>query len=93
MADGRKNNGGHKTAGRKKKADEIRMIERMDATLAPTEVWEALAKKVRDLDVMAIKTWLSYRYGQPKQSVDHTSGGETIKAPPVNWIDTDESAK
>ena len=69
MADGRRNNGGHKTAGRKKKADEISMLERMDATLAPDEVWQALADKVLSKDTQAIKCWLGYRYGQPKQSV------------------------
>lgn len=87
MADGRKNNGGHKTAGRKPKADEIKMIERMDATLAPKEAWEALADKVKEGDTQAIKTWLAYRYGQPKQSVDHTTNGNEIKLPPLNFLD------
>ena len=67
MADGRKNNKGHKGSGRKPKADEIAMIEKMDATLAPTEAWKNLALLVKDKDVQAIKTWLQYRYGMPKQ--------------------------
>lgn len=68
--DKRKNNGGHSTkgkAGRKPKADEIAMIEKMDATVAPIEVWQKLASKVKEEDVQAIKTWLQYRYGMPKQ--------------------------
>ena len=70
MADGRKNNGGPRpNSGRPKKADEITMIQRMDATLAPDEVWQALADKVLKKDTQAIKCWLGYRYGQPKQSV------------------------
>lgn len=76
MADGRKNNGGHKTAGRKPKADEIAMIDKMDATLAPFEVWEKLADKVKEQDVNAIKCWLSYRYGKPKETKDITINAE-----------------
>jgi len=87
MPDGRKNNGGHKTAGRKPKADEIKMIERMDAILVPDSAWKALADKVKEGDTQAIKTWLAYRYGQPKQSVDHTTNGKEIKAPPISWTD------
>jgi hypothetical protein len=73
MADGRKNNGGNPTnGGRKPKADEIKLIEQMDAVLVPSELWEALAVKVKDKDVNAIKTWLSYRYGMPKQQIENT---------------------
>ena len=70
MADGRKTNGGHKTAGRKSKVDEIKLIEAMDAVLVPNHVWIALAKKVEEGDGQCIKTWLSYRYGMPKQLID-----------------------
>ena len=48
----------------------------MDAVLAPKKAWEALAKRVNDGDTQAIKVWLAYRYGKPKQSVDLTSQGE-----------------
>ena len=71
MADGRKTNGGHKTnGGRKSKVDEIKLIEAMDAVLVPNHVWKALAKKVEEGDGQCIKTWLSYRYGMPKQLID-----------------------
>lgn len=71
MEDNRKLNGGaRKGAGRKPKADEISIIESMDAVLIPQEVWEKLADKVKENDVQAIKTWLSYRYGMPKQTID-----------------------
>lgn len=66
-------------SGRKPKADEIKLIESMDAVLAPQDVWVRLSKLVKDNDIQAIKTWLSYRYGQPKQMVDVTSGGEKIQ--------------
>ena len=71
--DGRKNNGGNKNAGRKPKIDEIKLIESMDAVLLPKEAWQALANKVKEEDVQAVKTWLSYRYGMPKQIVEQTN--------------------
>jgi len=71
MTDGRKNNGGAREgAGRKPKADEIKIIESMDAVKAPQEVWEALAKLVEDGNERAVRTWLHYRYGKPKDRID-----------------------
>ena len=83
MADGRKNNGGHKTAGRKPKADEIKLIKQMDAVAVPSSIWKALHNKVIEGDTQAIKTWLQYRYGMPKQQTDITSNGETISPPSI----------
>ena len=72
--DKRKNNGGHPTnGGRKPKIDEIKLIETMDAVLAPVSAWTALSLKVEEGDVQAIKTWLGYRYGLPKQIVEQTN--------------------
>ena len=36
-------------------------------------------------DTAALKLWLSYRFGLPKQQIDITSNGENI-APPIQWI-------
>jgi hypothetical protein len=71
--DKRKNNGGHSNGGRKPKADEIKLIEQMDAVLVPKSVWKALAIKVESGDGQCIKTWLSYRYGMPKQQIEQTN--------------------
>jgi hypothetical protein len=76
--DGRKFNGGHPNSGRKPKADEITMIQLMDATKAPAEVWVKLAELVGKGDSQAIKTWLSYRYGQPKQQIDVSTDSASI---------------
>lgn len=65
-------------AGRKPKADEIKLIEQMDAIAIPEKIWKALFDKVKDGDTQATKTWLQYRYGMPKQVIDqnntHTIG-------------------
>jgi extradiol dioxygenase family protein len=74
MADDRRENGGARPgAGRKPKADEIKLIEQMDAVMLPVEAWQALAAKVESGDVQAQKTWLSYRYGMPKQMIEQTT--------------------
>lgn len=69
--DDRQHGGRREGAGRKPKVDEIALIEKMDAILAPDEVWKALAKLVKAEDHNATKTWLSYRYGMPKQLIEH----------------------
>jgi hypothetical protein len=87
--DGRANNGGHSTkgqAGRPSKADEIKIIESMDAVAVPEKAWKALWAKCEGGDTQAIKTWLNYRFGMPKQSLDYTTGGEKI-LPKIIWED------
>lgn len=72
--DKRKNNGGARTnSGRLKKDELISLIDTMDAILVPEEVWSALALRIEQKDVNAIKTWLQYRYGMPKQVIDQTT--------------------
>jgi len=78
--DGRVNNRGTigNKGGRPPKADEIKVIEAMDAVMIPEEAWKNLAKLVQDGDVQAIKTWLAYRYGQPKKtSTTKTMGADS----------------
>lgn len=65
--------GKREKAGRKPKADEIKIAEQMDAVMAPDLVWIALSEKVEVGDVQAIKTWLGYRFGMPKQIVEQTN--------------------
>ena len=57
----------------------------MDALAVPNEIWNALLYKCQQGDTNAIKLWLSYRFGLPKQQIDVTSNGEKI-APPIQWI-------
>ena len=57
----------------------------MDAIAVPNEIWKALLYKCKEGDTAALKLWLSYRFGMPKQQIDITSNGEKI-APPIQWI-------
>ena len=73
MEEKKQRGGARPNSGRLKKDELISLIESMDATLVPEEVWKALSDKVKDKDVNAIKTWLSYRYGMPKQTVENNT--------------------
>jgi hypothetical protein len=57
----------------------------MDAICVPEKIWEALLMKCAQGDTNALKLWLSYRFGMPKQQIDVTSNGDKI-APPIQWI-------
>ena len=66
--DGRKNNGGHKNAGRKSKAEEIQMIERL-SPLEP-KVFKALEKGVEEGDFKFVQMFYNYYAGKPKETKD-----------------------
>ena len=60
-------------SGRKSKADEIKIIEQMDAVAIPKKMWKLLYDKASDGDTNAIKAWLQYRFGMPKQTIDQNT--------------------
>lgn len=72
-------------SGRKPKVNEVKLVESMDAISVPDEIWRALFYKCKQGDTGALKLWLSYRYGLPRQQVDITTNGESI-APPISWL-------
>jgi hypothetical protein len=96
MTTKKENRGGPRpNSGRPPKILEIKLIEQMDALAVPEQIWNALLYKCEQGDTNAIKLWLSYRFGLPKQQIDITSNGEKI-APPIQWIGRNiaiESAK
>ena len=80
-----KNGGKREGAGRPPKILEVKLIEQMDRIAVPEDIWTALLFKIQQGDTQAIKLWLSYRLGLPKQQIDVTTNGESI-APPIQWI-------
>lgn len=77
--DRRKYNGGHKTAGRKAKADEQKLIERLTPLVDVAH--KALSDALQANEQWAVKLFFEYFYGKPRQQVDVTTGGETINSP------------
>lgn len=76
--DKRKYNGGHANGGRKSKAEEQRLIEKLSPLepLAFTKLEEAMDEG-KD---WAVKMFFEYMFGKPKQQsdIDFTSKGEKI---------------
>ena len=70
MADGRRNNGGHKTAGRKSKAEEFKLIEKLDAQKDPTYAISKLFEHIENGSEKMLDLYMGYRFGKPKQMVE-----------------------
>ena len=68
--DGRKNNGGHKTAGRKSKAEEVELIERL--TPLEPKAFEALKAGIEKGDFKYVQLFYNYYAGKPRATKDIT---------------------
>jgi len=66
--DGRKNNGGHKTAGRKSKSEEVALVEK----LTPLEpiAFEALEEGLKNKDFKFVQLFYIYYAGKPRETKD-----------------------
>ena len=73
--DRRKNNKGTKgnKGGRPKKADELKLIEKLDNLIDNDEVIKTLGKQIFKGDSRAMSLYFGYRYGKPKETVDINS--------------------
>ena len=71
MEDKRKNNGGHSNGGRKSKAVEQSLIEK----LSPLEqsAFDALREALNDKKDWAVKLFFQYNFGMPKQVISQTN--------------------
>ena len=71
MANG--HGGAREGAGRKPKADELKLIEK----LTPLEdvAFKALSAGVKSGDFNFVKLYMEYRYGKPKQTIDANHSG------------------
>ena len=80
MEDKRKNNGGNKNAGRKSKAEEQSLIEK----LSPLEplAFDALKTALEDKRDWAVKLTFEYLFGKPKQTIDQNT---SITSSDVDW--------
>ena len=83
--DGRKNNSGTigNKGGRPKKADELKLIEKLDNLIDNDEVIKTLGKQILKGDSKAMSLYFGYRYGKPKESVDVSID----KVPIINMAD------
>jgi len=78
--DKRKNNGGHKNAGRKSKAEEQKLIEKL--TPLEQEVLKKFEMNIKAGEKWAIELFFKYMYGLPKQQIE-----ADVKQTMINWIE------
>ena len=76
--------GKRQNAGRKSKADEVKLIERL--TPLADSAFKALEKGLKEQSPFYVKLWFEYYYGKPKQSIDHTTDGEKLHIPIISWV-------
>lgn len=74
--DKRKFNGGHSNGGRRPKAEEQSLIEKLSPL--ETKAFEKLKEAIDEGKDWAIKLFFDYMYGKPKQQTDITTKGEKI---------------
>ena len=77
-----KRGGARDGAGRKPKAEEQKLIEKL-SPLEP-KAYQALENAIEDDQSWAVKIFFEYMYGRPKQAVDITSGGEKMQQPIIS---------
>ena len=87
MEDGRKNNGGHSNGGRKPKAEEQKLIQKLSPL--NTIALKALKTALKNEDSWAVKLYFEYFYGKPQQRVDVTSNEETLNMPVITFVETE----
>lgn len=66
--------GPRKGAGRKPKADEIRLIETIKESVSDTdfgEIWAKIADSAKKGSPAHIKLLFEYFYGKPKETIQH----------------------
>tara|TARA_R110002012_G_scaffold130030_2_gene282477 strand:- start:383 stop:673 length:291 start_codon:yes stop_codon:yes gene_type:complete len=58
-------------AGRKPKADEIKLIERLDRIINEDEAIEKLKELIQEGNFNALKLYMEYRFGKPKETIEN----------------------
>jgi len=72
--DGRKNNGGHINSGRKSKAEEVKLIERL--TPLEPQAFAALKAGIESGEFKFVQLFYHYYAGKPRETKDITLNAE-----------------
>lgn len=63
--------GARKGAGRKPKADEIAFLDKLDNIIDSDEAIEKLKELIQDNNFPALKLYMEYRFGKPKETIEN----------------------
>lgn len=95
--DGRKNNGAKKGEnrgqGRKSKAEEFKLIEKLDSLIDPQIAIEKMYQHITEGSEKMLELYMGYRFGKPKQQTDLTNNGGTFENNPIVIFGEDEQDK
>jgi len=89
--DGRKNNGGvvgNKGGGRKPKADEEKLIQRLSQL--DDIAFECLTTGIKNGEYNFWNKFMEFRFGKPKERVDVTTDGEAFNIPNITFFGRDK---
>mgnify|MGYP003651755150 CR=1 FL=1 len=92
MGEDKKHGGTRVGAGRKPKIEEIALIEK----LGPLEesAFKALSKGLNEGEFPFVKLYFSYRFGNPKDTLDVTTGGDKVNSIlPIEWLNNAEDTE
>lgn len=64
-----KHGGARKGAGRKPKAEEQKLIEKLQDKIGDDKAFDALSALIAKKDFRAIQLYFNYRFGKPKEDV------------------------
>lgn len=64
-------------AGRKSKAEELSMIEKL--TPLQADAFKALSEGIRKRDFRYVQLYFAYQFGKPQERVDLTTNGNDLK--------------
>ena len=83
--DGRKNNGGKReNAGRKTKADEEKLIQKLSEL--DDVAFECLRTGIKNGEYNFWNKFMEFRYGKPKERVDVTTNGDNLNIPTISFF-------
>ena len=74
-------------AGRKPKADEQKLIEKL--TPLNELALDSLKKGLEKKEQWAVKLYFEYFYGRPQHRVDVTTNEESLNIPLINFVKTE----
>jgi hypothetical protein len=74
-------------SGRKSKAEEQELIEKL--SVYDDDAFRILGEKIRQGEYWAVRTYMAYRWGKPKEVQDINLHTTQIETPIINWKKTD----
>lgn len=75
--------GKRKGAGRKPKAEEAKLIEKLSPL--SDKAYKALENAIKEESPWAVKLFFEYMYGKPRQATDITTNGDSLIIPQITF--------